>query len=107
MIRLKEAREDAFYIPGSREKAGEENWELKSAEKAGRNGVAVDIGTTTVAMELADLETGEKPRIYTSLNTQRQYGITTASWNGICSRMRVIAGCRPASGMSCGKDWPA
>ena len=79
VIRLKEARENAFYIPGSPEKAGEESLELKSAGKAGRKGVAVDIGTTTVAMELADLETGERPRIYTSLNTQRQYGADVIS----------------------------
>lgn len=79
VIRLKEARENAFYIPGSPEKAGEESLERKSAGKAGRNGVAVDIGTTTVAMELADLETGERPRIYTSLNTQRQYGADVIS----------------------------
>ena len=79
VIRLEEAREDAFYIPGSPEKAGEESLERKSAGKAGRKGVAVDIGTTTVAMELADLETGERPRIYTSLNTQRQYGADVIS----------------------------
>ena len=74
VIRLEEDREDTFYIPGSPEKAEEKGMSLHNREKTGKKGVAVDIGTTTVAMELVDLQTGETGLTYTSLNTQRQYG---------------------------------
>ena len=33
-------------------------------------GIAVDIGTTTIAMELIELETGKIADVYTSINKQ-------------------------------------
>ena len=41
---------------------------------AGAYGIAVDIGTTTVAMQRIDLESGKIMKTYTALNSQRMYG---------------------------------
>lgn len=41
--------------------------------------VAIDIGTTTIAMALVDEETGEVCNTYTSLNHQRKYGADVLS----------------------------
>ncbi|MGL6175018.1 MAG: ASKHA domain-containing protein [Cellulosilyticaceae bacterium] len=37
-------------------------------------GIAIDIGTTTIAMELIDLYSGKIKSAHTTLNSQRQYG---------------------------------
>lgn len=42
-------------------------------------GIAVDIGTTTIAMELIELETGKIADVYTSINKQRSYGADVIS----------------------------
>lgn len=42
-------------------------------------GVAIDIGTTTVAMELIDLHTVEIVGMHTTLNSQKQYGADVIS----------------------------
>lgn len=41
---------------------------------AGEYGIAVDIGTTTVAMQLIDLRSGKIMKAHTALNIQRMYG---------------------------------
>lgn len=85
--------------------------------------IAVDIGTTTIAMALVKEETGEICDIYTSLNHQRKYGtdvigrITAANagkaeelkrlieedlCQGICSLMKV--GKKPKSKVSNSQD---
>lgn len=85
--------------------------------------IAIDIGTTTIAMALVKEETGEICDIYTSLNHQRKYGtdvigrITAANagkaeelkrlieedlCQGICSLMK--AGKKPKSKVSNSQD---
>lgn len=76
-IRLEEPVEEDFYIPESRIPRGS-----SSQKETGSTGVsagagkavAVDIGTTTLAMEMVDLETGREEGSYTALNPQRRYG---------------------------------
>lgn len=42
-------------------------------------GIAADIGTTTVAMQLVDLHTGKIADVYTTINRQRAYGADVIS----------------------------
>ena len=42
-------------------------------------GIAVDIGTTTIAMQLVTLEDGRTADIYTAINRQRAYGADVIS----------------------------
>lgn len=51
----------------------------KKEKKAEEYFVAIDIGTTTIAMALADKETGEVFDTYTSINHQRIYGADVIS----------------------------
>lgn len=73
-------------------KAGEER--KKSQKPAGEEkGFAIDIGTTTVAVELVDLTTGQVEDTCTSLNGQRIYGADViariqASMDGKGSQMK-------------------
>ena len=52
-------------------------------EQSGSYGIAVDIGTTTIAMQLVALDTGEITGTYTALNRQRRFGAD------VISRMKV------------------
>lgn len=71
IVELEDAIEkDSFSILSSYE-VFEEVAELCYAEGFG---VGIDIGTTTIAIELFDLATGELLRTHTFLNTQRSYG---------------------------------
>lgn len=45
----------------------------------GRYGIAVDIGTTTIAMQLIDLENGQSVKTFTTMNRQRAYGADVIS----------------------------
>lgn len=42
-------------------------------------GIAADIGTTTIAMQLVELKTGKIADVYTSVNRQRAYGADVIS----------------------------
>lgn len=55
-----------------KEHDGEE--ESKAEGKSGKYGFAVDIGTTTLAIQLISLEDGKCLDTYTGLNSQRAYG---------------------------------
>lgn len=46
---------------------------------ADRFGIAADIGTTTLAMQLISLESGRAVKTYTSMNRQRAYGADVIS----------------------------
>lgn len=77
---------DAFYIPESQiipeeqKISGPEGHpDSQKTLPDHRLALAVDIGTTTVAMELIDLETGNTENRYTALNSQRQYGADVIS----------------------------
>ena len=92
------AEEKEFYVPdSSREETAADRLEWTGSAEAAREkeermaagaaaregsgdgnvsgtGIAVDIGTTTVAMQRIDLESGEIRKTYTALNSQRMYG---------------------------------
>ena len=57
-----------------------------SENTAGNYGIAIDIGTTTIAMQLVDLDTKGILDTYTALNSQRQFGADVIS--------RIEAACK-------------
>ena len=70
------------------EHLGEDDFEVVSnygfekmleLDPQGRYGVAVDIGTTTIAMQLVELESGKLVKVYTAINRQRAYGADVIS----------------------------
>lgn len=68
-------REDeAFLVVAD----GQENESAPVKEDA-EYGIAVDIGTTTIAMQLVELESGKIADVYTALNLQRTYGADVIS----------------------------
>lgn len=48
-------------------------------EQNGGFGIAIDIGTTTIALQMVSLDTGEIVGTYTALNHQRRYGADVIS----------------------------
>lgn len=78
-IRLHFQTDEAFNVVAGRESAAaQEKTVLGHAaarEKAvSEYAVAIDIGTTTLAMQLLDLDTRKAVRTYTGINHQRAYG---------------------------------
>ena len=67
-IQFVETQEENIVV----ESVGKENIVLPIEEK--KCFLTIDIGTTTIAMALADEDTGEIYDTYTSLNHQREYG---------------------------------
>jgi len=76
-------------------------------------GVAVDVGTTTVAAYLMDLNSGRKLDVYSSLNPQKKYGAdvlsridyTISSQRGIEEMNGLIIGCiNEAIGTFCSRN---
>ena len=66
--------ESDFYVLAD----AEEGTEKKLPD--GRNyGIAADIGTTTIAMQLVDLSDGKTADVYTAINRQRAYGADVIS----------------------------
>ena len=53
--------------------------ESKAKEVGTKKGIVVDIGTTTIAMQLISLATGEVLNTYASVNKQRAYGTDVIS----------------------------
>ena len=51
----------------------------KICKEAAKMGIGIDIGTTTVAVCLYDMESGQMLASYTDLNRQRQYGADVIS----------------------------
>ncbi|MCR1842858.1 ASKHA domain-containing protein [Murimonas intestini] len=67
-IRLHFQTDEAFNVVAGRESAA-------AREKAASGyAIAIDIGTTTLAMQLLDLDTGKAAGTYTGINHQRAYG---------------------------------
>lgn len=69
-IQMSDAEEDFCVLAQQREIEVSENLEY---------GIAVDIGTTTIAMQLIELDTGKIADVYTSINKQRSYGADVIS----------------------------
>lgn len=67
-IRLHFQTDEAFNVVAGRESAA-------ARERAASGyAIAIDIGTTTLAMQLLDLDTGKAAGTYTGINHQRAYG---------------------------------
>jgi uncharacterized 2Fe-2S/4Fe-4S cluster protein (DUF4445 family) len=58
---------------------GEQKHKKQNRKKVHRAGAGIDIGTTTVQMELVDLDTGETLETLSELNAQRIYGADVMS----------------------------
>lgn len=74
-ISLEFNQEDEFLVVTDYE----EKKEISGIIKGGRYAVAVDIGTTTIAMQLVDLDKKEVADVFTAINRQRAYGADVIS----------------------------
>ena len=91
-IRLCTEDEENFDILTSPTVSGEHK--AGASESSGSYGIAVDIGTTTIAMELLDMETGHSLGKDSRINHQRAYGADVisriqASVDGLGAQLRV------------------
>lgn len=72
-VNLLAKSEEDFYIPSQAKTK-------KSVSKVGLTyGIGIDIGTTTIAMELVEKETGVVISYYSGINHQRSYGADVIS----------------------------
>ena len=72
-ISLAAHQEEAFHVvTGTAEEMG-------AFEETHTYGVAVDIGTTTIAMQLVSLDSGKVVDVYTAVNRQRRFGADVIS----------------------------
>ncbi|MBO5069855.1 MAG: 2Fe-2S iron-sulfur cluster binding domain-containing protein, partial [Roseburia sp.] len=55
------------------------NQEYRKTEKTDTYGIAVDIGTTTIAIQLISLNNGERLAVHAGINHQRNYGADVIS----------------------------
>lgn len=78
-IVLMEQKEERFYVPIDRDEKGTHRKPLKEWEQEGLYGIAADIGTTTITMELVELPGGRAVDVYTAINRQRAYGADVIS----------------------------
>lgn len=76
-VELLFAREDGFAVVA--EHGQSQPSFLSGQGQAGSFGIAVDIGTTTIAMQLVSLGTGVIVGTYTALNRQRRFGADVIS----------------------------
>ena len=72
-IILKTEEEEMYVVAD-----GQSDADSKGTEN-GRYGIAVDIGTTTIAMQLIELETRQIIDTYTAINRQRTFGADVIS----------------------------
>ena len=97
-IVLMEQKEESFYVPTDMDKKGTDTLALMKRQPDtkgidsyvqvksvnGREqdrlyGIAADIGTTTIAIELVELLRGSVVEVYTTINRQRAYGADVVS----------------------------
>ncbi|MDL2300782.1 ASKHA domain-containing protein [Lachnospiraceae bacterium OttesenSCG-928-D06] len=72
---LSDTEENFHILTDYNEKPGFQNISPQNIDgKNGEWGIAADIGTTTIAMQLISLETGEVGNTYRTINGQRAYG---------------------------------
>lgn len=71
---LLEQREDDFFVL-----ADEQAKVTREQDLEGEYGIAADIGTTTIAMQLVELSEGKTADVYTAINRQRAYGADVIS----------------------------
>lgn len=77
-IALIHPNERAFVALGNR-KADDIKVSAENRFQKGDYGIGIDIGTTTIAFSLLELETGKIVDTHTALNTQRQFGADVIS----------------------------
>lgn len=80
-ILTQDGEAEGFYV-----EAPEKGAESVPPDTDGVYGIAADIGTTTVAMQLVELQTGKTADVYTAVNRQRTYGADVIS--------RIEASCK-------------
>lgn len=73
-ILTQDGEAEGFYV-----EAQEKDAELLLPDADRSYGIAADIGTTTVAMQLVELQTGKIVDVYTTVNRQRTYGADVIS----------------------------
>lgn len=73
-ILTQDGEAEGFYV-----EAQEKDAEPLPTEADRSYGIAADIGTTTVAMQLVELQTGKIVDVYTTVNRQRTYGADVIS----------------------------
>lgn len=73
-ILTQDGEAEGFYV-----EAQEKDAEPLPKEADRAYGIAADIGTTTVAMQLVELQTGKIVDVYTTVNRQRTYGADVIS----------------------------
>lgn len=74
VIKIENTEEESFFVLADQKEA-EDSADIKDPAY----GIAADIGTTTVAMQLVELETGKIIDVFTSINKQRAYGADVIS----------------------------
>ena len=73
-ILIEEDEKEGFFV-----QADGKDKDVLPPDKGREYGIAVDIGTTTIAMQLVELATGKIADVYTALNRQRAYGADVIS----------------------------
>lgn len=73
-IYIRDEEEDAFFVLADQKEA-----DGSELHQDVTYGIAADIGTTTVAMQLVDLENGKIIDVFTTINKQRAYGADVIS----------------------------
>ena len=78
-ITLQFKKEANFAVLSEYEQNDVAKAESEGEPDEGSYGIAIDIGTTTIAVQLLHLETGKKVATHTSINHQRSYGADVIS----------------------------
>lgn len=78
-IRLLQGESSGFEIVDAYESPEKSKNEMRGEDGEGRYGIAVDIGTTTIAMQCIDISNGAVVRSESSINHQRMYGADVIS----------------------------
>lgn len=78
-VRLMFRDEASFVALGSENSECDSKREISEIKQEDQYAIAVDLGTTTIAMQLLSLQTGEVCGVYTCLNHQRRFGADVIS----------------------------
>lgn len=78
-IALKTEREEKFAVVTEFDKKWEDNGVCRAKANSKAMGISIDIGTTTIAMQLINITNGQIIDTYTAMNRQRAYGADVIS----------------------------
>ena len=88
VIELENREEEGFFVVTDQERMDHDQKMIREAEKKasvsgkkefGEYAIAVDIGSTTIAMQLVEPHSGETAEVYTAINRQRAFGADVIS----------------------------